>query len=38
MKIRPVKLVYFSPTQTTKKIVEAIAQGARRQAASNISI
>ena len=28
MKSPSVKLIYFSPTQTTKKIVEAIAQGA----------
>ena len=29
MKIDSVRLVYFSPTKTTKRIVEAIAEGAR---------
>ena len=27
MNIKTVKLIYFSPTQTTKKVVEGIAQG-----------
>jgi ferredoxin len=38
MKIKLLKLAYFSPTGTTKKIVEAIAQGISHSAAEIVDI
>lgn len=38
MEIRSLKLVYFSPTGTTKRIVEAIAQGIDQSAAEIVDI
>lgn len=38
MNINAVKLVYFSPTQTTKRVVEGIAQGIRVDTVEQIDL
>jgi ferredoxin len=38
MKIELLKLVYFSPSGTTKKIVEAVAQGLKHSSAEHVDI
>ncbi len=38
MNIKSAKLVYFSPTQTTKKVVEGIAQGVRLVAIEHVDL
>lgn len=38
MNINAVKLVYFSPTQTTKRIIEGIAQGIRIDTVEQIDL
>lgn len=38
MDIHSAKLIYFSPTQTTKKVVEAIAQGLRALTVEHVDI
>ncbi|MBW1925539.1 MAG: hypothetical protein JRJ35_19035, partial [Deltaproteobacteria bacterium] len=38
MHIRSLKLIYFSPTQTTRKVLEGIAQGTKTGAVECIDL